>query len=197
MRTQGVFGALLLLGLPVGAQDAPKVELFGGYSFATFESGVGLQRHHLNGWNSSITGNVNRWFGVTADFSGQYGSMLGVSRNVHSFLFGPRFSYRGNDRVTPSAYALFGATRAHSDPPGTLPPQTETAFSMAFGAGLDVKASQSLAIRVAQVDYLPTRFEEAPACILIVPPPRSCAPRARTQDNFRFAAGVVFRFGRR
>ena len=37
--------------LPVMAQDIPKVEVFGGYSWAG---------GNFHGWNSSVTGNVTK-----------------------------------------------------------------------------------------------------------------------------------------
>ena len=96
-----VFVALL----PAMAQDVPKAEVFGGYSWSG---------GNFHGWNASATGNITKRFGIVADFSGHYGSDPGgpilVKQNAHSFLFGPRFSFRGK-RLTPFVYALFGATR--------------------------------------------------------------------------------------
>src|ERR1051325_6105372 len=98
---------VLFACLPVAAQDTPKVEVFGGYSWAG---------GNFHGWNTSVTGNLSKSFGLVADFSGHYGSELDgpifVDEDAHSFLFGPRFSHRGK-RLTPFAYALFGVTRFH------------------------------------------------------------------------------------
>lgn len=187
----------------VAAQEVPKAEVAAGYAFASFETGNGLKRLSLNGWNASVTGNANRWLGFTGEFSGHYGSQSSVGRQAYSFLFGPRFSYRENERVTPFVHFLFGATRAHRGAsPGVPPPapvipaQTETAFSMAFGGGLDVRATKAVAFRVVQADYLLTRFDEATGlvCIQSVIPPCPTT-QAGTQHNFRFSAGIVFRFG--
>jgi len=190
---------LALATFPVQAQDeAPKAEVFGGYSFAAFETGSGLDRLKLNGWNASVAGNFNRWFGVVADFSGQYGSQASVGRSAHSFLFGPRLSYRGNERVTPFAHALFGAARAQRDQAGPLPPRSETAFSLALGGGLDVKAGDRFSFRLAQADYLMTRMKEASGIVCVQSINTPCpVTRTGTQHNFRFSTGVVFRFGGR
>lgn len=195
-----VLGSMVWLGIPVAAQEVPKGEVFGGYSFASFGTGSGLDRLSLNGWNASVAGNVNRWLGFAGDFSGQYGSQASVNRKAHSFLFGSRFSYRGNERVTPFVHALFGVTRAHRDAfagfpiPGT-PAQNQTAFSMALGGGLDVRATNALALRVVQADYLLTRFAESSGvvCVQSIAPP-CISTRTGTQNNFRFSAGIVFRF---
>lgn len=127
-----------LLSLPVVAQDFPKAEVFGGYQFTHFEGDV-----NANGWNASLTGNVNRWFGVAADFSGAYKS----GQHVHTYMFGPVFSAR-SDKMTPFAHALFGGA---SD--GT------TAFAMAFGGGVDMKVTDRVAFRLIQGDWLVTRAE--------------------------------------
>ena len=142
---------------------------------------------NLNGWNASITGNVNHWFGVVADFSGHYGtpSILGVGleTQVHSFLFGPRFTYRHSERITPYVHALFGASHLRFNVPLIPMETTDTAFAMALGGGMDVKVREHVAIRLAQVDYFMTRF--SPFSIL------------ESQNNIRISTGLVFRLGSR
>ena len=97
-------------------ESTPKAEAFGGYSYFRASDPATI---NLHGWNGSITGNLNDWFGVVGDFSGHYGSpsIFGfgiplVDVNQHSFLFGPRISYRGNDTVTPFGHFLVGVSRA-------------------------------------------------------------------------------------
>lgn len=83
------------------AQDAPKAEIFAGYSYGNYElsagtapisisnsgisttmvSGAPSARMGLSGWNSSATVDINRWFGFTTDFSGYYsGSSVSVTQ---------------------------------------------------------------------------------------------------------------------
>lgn len=155
------FGSICLVFLtflPAMAQDVPKAEVFGGYSWAG---------GNFNGWNGSVTGNVNKRFGIVADFSGHYGSevegRLLVKEDAHSALFGPRLSFRGK-RMTPFIYALFGATRFHQSAvvAGQKLSDSDTGFSSAFGAGLDVKVNDRFAIRAFQLDYFrPNFFGEA------------------------------------
>jgi opacity protein-like surface antigen len=128
-----------LLSLPVVAQDFPKAEIFGGYQYTHFEGSV-----NANGWNASLTGNVNHWFGVAADFSGAYKA----GDHVHTYMFGPVFSAR-SDKVTPFAHALFGGASGG----GT------NAFAMAFGGGVDVKVAEKVAFRLIQGDWLLFRSE--------------------------------------
>jgi len=166
---------VLFACLPVAAQDTPKVEVFGGYSWAG---------GNFHGWNTSVTGNLSKSFGLVADFSGHYGSELDgpifVDEDAHSFLFGPRFSHRGK-RLTPFAYALFGVTRFHESATisGQRLSDADTGFSSALGGGLDVKVSKHVAIRAFQIDYFrPNFFGEA-------------------HNRGRLAFGIVFRFGRK
>lgn len=199
----GMLALTVWLALPAAAQEAPKVEWFAGYSFGSFETGAGLDRLSLHGWNTSLAGNVNGWLGAVADFSGSYGSPGGVQRKVHSFLFGPRLAYRGNGRATPFVHALFGATRARRDmfdlgiPPPAIPARAETAFSMALGGGLDLRATDAVAFRVAQLDALITRFEESTGIVCVQSIATPCpTTQTGTQHNLRFSAGIVLRFGR-
>ena len=140
------------------AQDVAKVEVFGGYSWAG---------GNFHGWNSSVTGNVTRRLGIVADFSGHYGDELEgsilVKEDAHSFLFGPRFTFR-RKKLGPFVYALFGATRFHQS--ATVSGQkfsaSDTGFSSAFGGGLDIKVNDRIAIRSFQIDYFrPNFFGEA------------------------------------
>jgi opacity protein-like surface antigen len=161
-------------------ESTPKAEVFGGYSYFRATDPTTI---HLNGWNGSITGNLTDWFGVVGDFSGHYGSpsIFGigipfVDVQQHSFLFGPRLSYRGNDKVTPFGHFLIGVSRANAGAFGLS--LSDTALAAAAGGGLDINLNDTVAIRAVQADYLMTRFQD------------------ERQDNLRLSFGIVFRFGR-
>ena len=131
--------AMVVLGMPVAAQqEFPRSEIFGGYQFSHLDPSL-----NANGWNAAANGNVNRWFGVTADFSGAYKN----GGHLYTYMFGPTFSAR-TERVTPFAHALFGGATAGGAGGGA------NAFAMAFGGGLDVKAGNHLALRLVQADWL-------------------------------------------
>jgi hypothetical protein len=157
------------------AQDVPKAEVFGGYSWSG---------GNFHGWNGSVTGNINKRFGIVADFSGHYGSDSGgpilVKQNAHSFLFGPRFSFRGK-RLTPFVYSLFGATRFAESAviSGQRVSAVSTGFSMAIGGGLDVKVNDRIAIRAFQLDYFRPIVNDEP------------------NNRGRLAFGVVLRLGKK
>jgi outer membrane protein with beta-barrel domain len=174
-KTFWVICVILIVGLPAAAQDTPKVEVFGGYSWAG---------GNFHGWNTSVTGNVSKSFGLVADISGHYGSEVDgpflINQDAHSFHFGPRFAHRGT-RCTPFVYALFGVTRFHERATisGQRFSESDTGFSSVLGGGLDVRVSDRLAIRAFQLDYFrPNFFGEA-------------------HNRGRLAFGVVLRFGKK
>lgn len=178
------FIAALLLALPLiaQAQDAPRVEIFGGYSYlrADDENG-GIDLH---GWNASTAVNINKWAGIVADFSGHYGeASVGFTNkadlSAYLFLVGPRFSYRKHKVLTPFGHVLLGAARIHSSvltPSGKLK-SDDAAFALAVGGGLDATVHPNLAIRLFQTDYVLTRFSD------------------ESQHNFRISTGLVLRLG--
>jgi len=163
---------IVMLALPVSlmAQDYSKAEVFGGYSYQHVEGGI-----NLNGWNAAVAGNVNPWLGFVADFGGYYGNF-----HDHTFLFGPQFSYRGNEHFTPFFHTLFGVGR-ESD--GLIAGQSDTAFAMAIGGGVDYNVSKQLAFRVIQADYLMTKFSGA-----------LTGSNPNTQNDVRLSFGIVARF---
>jgi opacity protein-like surface antigen len=191
-----VLSLLIILSAAASAlaQESNKVEVFGGYSYLRSDLGLGADRD-LRGWNASITYNLNKVLGVKADFSGHStdgaitfepftdGSAK-IDTSNFTFLFGPQFSYRKNDKVVPFAHVLLGGSRRKqfSDPidvPG-FPvfniDSTNTAFTAAFGGGLDIKLTNRLAFRLFQADYLLSRFN------------------GWTQNNLRVGTGLVVKF---
>ena len=177
--------AALALALPIiaQAQDSPRTEIFGGYSYLRLDNDLNDDRD-LNGWNASVNQNIIKWLGFKADFSGHYGNSLvllgtGADLNTHLFLFGPQFSLRKFDRFQPFGHVLFGVVRADvSSFVSGGPSFDDTAFAMAVGGGLDVKVLDKLSVRLFQADYILTRFADD------------------NQSNFRASAGVVLRLGK-
>ena len=153
------------------AADDPKVEIFGGYQYTRIGGDGGL---NANGWNGAITGNINDWFGVEADFSGAYKDIGGVDLSAHTYTFGPVFSVT-RERVKPFAHALFGGFRASAGFAGTG--ESINGLAMMFGGGVDVKASDHISIRAVQADWIIWR-----------------AVGITEEKTGRISAGLVFRF---
>ena len=147
----------------------------GGWKLWAHSDTTEYQNHGLQG---SITGNLNRFVGIEMELGGgtNYPKNPPAYGNRYTFLFGPRFMYRGNPRLNPFAHVLLGGTHGRQVAP-FFHTTGRTALTAALGGGLDVKVVRFLWIRVIQVDYLRESFAGDP------------------QDNLRLSYGVVFRFG--
>jgi|SRR5579884_233974 len=165
------------------AQDFPKAEIFGGYSYGSIQ--VLSNHRNVNGWNGAVTVNINRWFGLTSDFSGLYGGSATEStvfnippapitvttremNNLHTFMFGPQFSFN-KGKLHPFTRFLLGAARTgetfqltESGCVGGLGglclavgPSSGAATNVSFavGGGIDYQIKKNIAWRV-QADYL-------------------------------------------
>jgi len=135
------FCLAVLLVCAVGAQAAPKAEVFGGYQFTRTEGGT-----NWSGWNGAVTGNIAPLLGVTADFSQVYNS------GVHytTYTFGPEI-HAHLPIVKPFAHALFGGAKLSAGGAST------SGFAMYVGGGVDA-GHGLIAWRVVQFDWLYDRF---------------------------------------
>ena len=218
---------IVLTGCLAFAQDSvPKVEVFGGYSFMRTGTGglsdttLNIELHqnpgtlttgrNFNGWNAEAQYNFDRWIGLVADFTGEYGTPFtartkGVSglptMTEYSFLAGPVVSYRTKARITPYGHALFGWDRARlgaSTITGTANPTTSftstyTSFAIVFGGGVDYKVSRHLALRLGQLDYFRTTLDLNSLYGGAFGPGRFQGIPTR-ENNLRFATGIVVQF---
>lgn len=203
-----VLALFAVAALPVLAQDYPKFELGGDYSYVrantTYKDQAvsppvsSSQSANLQGGKGEIAYNFNRVVGMVADFGGYDVTGLpkgtGAAATLFTYMFGPRLTYRGNDRFQPFGEFLVGgshisASATSSGLPGTIPVYFGTSsnsFALALGGGFDVKVAQHVAIRLFEGDWFMTRFNST----------INSAGKltAGTQNNFRLAAGVQFRF---
>jgi hypothetical protein len=214
-----VMSALVLIACSVTAfaQSTPKAEIFGGLSYANYDllsitrassSGSSSSttttsslsttnssaRLGLLGWNGSATVDINRGFGFTTDFSGNYSNsstsitqtyavacgtncaetetieIIASQPRIHSFLFGPQFSY-SSGKLRPFAHYLIGGSRRSITQQEVITLTSSTGaiilpasslllssssgnlFAMAFGGGVDYPIRKKLAWRFA-ADYL-------------------------------------------
>ncbi len=149
---------LALTALPAVAQ---KADLFGGYQLTHFDGGP-----NSSGWNAALTGNFGRILGITGDFSGVYHS----GAHFHTYTFGPEVHVR-EEGVKLFAHALFGGGAASA---GSF---SNNGFVTFFGGGADFKVQSYLSVRVAQLDWMVTRFNGV-----------------TDRENFRYSAGAVLHF---
>ena len=143
------------------------------------------KRIPYNGFSTEVVANVHRNIGLVANFSATFantefvdglsGRRFNARVSRYLLLGGPRFNWRNSSPLIPYAHALFGVARYRADfrnDDFTCPDTSETAFAMALGGGLDIRAGNHVDIRAAQVDYLPVFFSN------------------KREDGLRFSAGV-------
>ncbi|SNT38923.1 Outer membrane protein OmpA [Granulicella rosea] len=182
----------------------PRTELFLGYSYlrAAPTYATGNRLVSLNGGSASLAYNYTRYFGLVTDFGGFADNQVDLTGpgvktpgivnsrgDAFTFLFGPRFSYRGqHDRVVPFVQALAGGVHASevtltgcAAACTVLPAQSS--FAMTAGGGLDLKLQKHLALRLFQAEYLMTRLADTGTGV------------SRMQNDMRLSTGLVFRFG--
>lgn len=145
-------GALLLIGTSSWAQDIPKAEVFGGFSLLHV-SDDDFKETPL-GWQSEVTANITKMFGITGDVGGEYKTVDGTKIKIHSFLGGPQITHR-LDKASVFAHAIYGLT--HIGLSQGSQSDSQNNFTMGYGGGIDVKASNKVSIRVIQFDWLPTK----------------------------------------
>jgi len=175
MRKAVLLIALLgLFPLLAAAQETPRAEVFGGYQYTRINAGgTGV---NFNGWDASVTGNINKDFGVTADFSGDYKSQNGASVKIYSYTFGPVVNLNHQGTFNPFVHALFGGAHASASLTGVGSGSTN-GFTMAMGGGADAKLAPRFAVRLFQADWVYYRFQGV-----------------GESKNFRISSGLVFRF---
>jgi opacity protein-like surface antigen len=152
-------------------------------------AGATTSKWFKNGFDASFTYNLNRYVGIEAAFQHNSNDMMKFAGVVEqypgdpvgndynaflvvedlSFMVGPKFAYRKNEKITPFAHVLFGINRIAVDQSLTINGQdfthefaTETGigrfsdvgFGFIAGGGIDVNVCKRIAIRPIQFDYL-------------------------------------------
>jgi hypothetical protein len=199
MKKLAVLIAVLLMGSFAFAQDSPKAEITGYYSYFRFnpENSGTFNSHSLNGGGAELSFFFSKMIGIKAEFGGYQSSSItytnGISSatasaNLFTYNIGPVVKFR-SEKFEPFAEALFGG--AHSSFYGNLCRQLATcvvnnpsnnAFDFVLGGGIDIPLTHSIALRPAQVDYVLTRFGNG------------FTAGNQNQSNFRYQAGIQVRF---
>ncbi|HKX27594.1 MAG TPA: hypothetical protein VJ302_07875 [Blastocatellia bacterium] len=198
---------LMVVSLTASAQDYPKVEIFGGYSYLRTDStttdltstgipGTAFQDSaNLNGFSLSVTGNLHRRIGIAADFGGYFGTInnrfssqtlslaFPADTSNYSLLFGPQFSWRSKESKNTFYLRPMMVGFVHGKQTATVlgvtDSDTQNVFAASIGAGFDRKVAKKISIRILQADALLTRFDQGTG--------------GRNQVNVRLSTGIVFR----
>ncbi len=174
--------AAMVLALGVAAPmaraqdaDVPKWDVFAGYAW--MEPGGRIAGTAIDempkGWGATATYNVDKWWGISLDFGGNYGD----NADVGTIMAGPRFSFRSDNKITPYGHALFGLHRL--SPIGLGP---DSGVGIAVGGGLDFKINKRFDWKILEADYVWAHHNFAP-----IDRPNLAGARLRT--------GIVMKFG--
>ncbi|MEO6801665.1 MAG: OmpA family protein [Granulicella sp.] len=194
-----VLAILCCIGVLAGAQEvpAPKVEIFGGYSYlypnatvnGVLPGGVLPISSCLcaipRGAGIAATYNFSRWFGVTGDVSGHWGPGKSTPINevgkstFYNFSVGPKFTLHTH-RFSPFGEVLVGG---HWLKPELFSSDTHVGFLA--GGGLDLRVSKHIAVRIVQADYVFSNHQFGP----------SATVPATDIRGVRLQSGIVFMFG--
>ena len=209
IRTALVLGVTLLFGTAAFAQDYHKIEVTADYSYvhANPQNNNIIPTFSLNGGGGSAAFYFSKLIGIEAEFEG-YGSYthnftippafctgtctVSAQGNLFTYNVGPIVKFR-TSHFEPFVEALFGG--AHSNFYGNLykncglvgcavatKSPSNNAFDFLIGGGIDIPVGERISIRPAQFEYLLTRFGN------------DFTKGNNNQSNFRYQAGVQFRF---
>ena len=212
LKVIAISAVVALFAAGVLAQEVPKVEVWLDYSYMRFnpQNSNIVSSFSLNGGGGGFAVYFTKLIGIQADFQG-YGSETrnfslagtspfcnngglpcagNVQANLFTYNVGPIVKFR-TEHFEPFAEALFGG--AHSNVYGNLVREcpacvfsrapSNNAFDFLIGGGIDIPLTRRVTLRPAQFDYVLTRFGN------------NLTHGNNNQSNFRYQAGLVFRFG--
>ena len=201
----------ILLAASAFAQEE-KWDISADYSYLRFNPTItGVNTRSFNGGGGAIQFNFSKLLGIKADLQG-YGSTSWTKTvtapivtprgtipagsftsqgNQFTWMFGPVIRVPAH-KVTLFGEVLFGGSntnaygsleKAINNAGGTLQLSgTQHPFTMAVGGGFDVNISKVIALRLAEVDYVLTRYTNP-------------LTSTNNQNNFRYVGGIIFKFG--
>jgi hypothetical protein len=214
----------LIASLPAVAQERPRFQVFGGYSYLNTPKDFSCNEYlHIasdtggasqNGWNASFAVKLfksldfvadtssNFQYGIrTVKFTGSNQNQISTTSTTHTFLFGPQVRFPGGKKLHPFGRTLFGISKQDRDL--TVDSSdwtwggnfTDTGFAFAVGGGLDWQCSKKISIRLLQADYIRAKKDFTYDWYLFYG--NNSITNDRIANNFRIAAGLVFNIGRR
>jgi PDZ domain-containing protein len=177
---------LFLVGVS-SAQSLPAIDVFGGYSYLSFNMPASAdtisQQLGMQGWQVSASVAVFRHIAVEANFSdhklSDCGGTTGLNCSSFAYLFGPRYNLGDrNKKLNGYLHALIGEDNATLPLSAIATSDTSTAF--AGGGGVQYWVSRRIGVQGGG-DYFYTHHLNVDG--------------VTGQSNFMASAGVVFRFG--
>jgi outer membrane immunogenic protein len=192
-----LFRAAILLGFfmsfigvsarPASAQVA-RMEVGGEYSFVNTNAPPGgCGCFSMNGGTGWFAYNLSPNLAVIGEIGGEYAPNIdhtSADLSLTSFLGGARYSRRWFKEMAPFGQLLLGGAHASGalTPPSSGQSSSANAFAMVAGGGMDLEMSRHWKVRLIEVDYFLTRFDNG---------------SNDHQNNLRVSLGVAYRFGGR
>lgn len=158
------------------AQDAPRLEFTGNYSYLRFDSfDLGFKNDTgMNGGNVGVAYNITTRFAAIAEVGGNWGSPF----KFYDGMGGGRYTYRRGNMAL-FGQGLFGRAKSRiSLPTSVVGSETNSDYAFGGGGGVSYDLTPHFAIRAIQVDYLHSNLF------------------ATSVNSFRFSAGVTYHIGR-
>lgn len=215
-----VFACLLLFAIHMAAQDVPKAEIYGGYTYTRFNASSPVNAFSANGGQGSFQYNFNHLIGLVGELGGSHNGSLTVdgSPTLHpdqtgfTYLFGPRFFINKGGVVSPF-FEFFGGgvhnsrsfSIANSLLPSPLPPirgvtETPGATSTKFASTQNAAAmllGGGIDIRLNHlIGFRPIELDYMPTNFSpFNVPGLGHVNSTNWQQNLRYSAGLIFRLG--
>jgi len=182
-----LLGVLLISGTILSAEEVqvPKYEVGLNYSWLHVNAANYDFQRTGNGGSGYFAYNLNKTLGLVADFGG-YANTRKDNR-LMTYMFGPRFNWR-HEKWNPYVQFLFGGGYGWAGESANN--RTQNKFTTAAGGGLDYNLTRHISLKPIQVEYVATQFDS-----------EQIGGNLKTfgshQNNIRYSAGVVFKFGER
>ncbi len=184
-------GLFLAVPFVVAAQDNPKFEVFGGYTYTrAYNTDSISSTSNSNGGVGDVAFYPLKWIGLVGQVGYSHtsgftntgtGTSFTAPTNALSYFGGPRIRF-STGRITPYVQTLFGAIHRSnleiSESEGIEIASPETSFAYSFGGGVDFKLVRHISVRLIQASYLRSTFS-----------PTGGPPG--TQNDFNLQTGIV------
>lgn len=167
----------------------PRFEFAGMFDYINFNPGGGFSSFNNYGGTGSFTWNATSWFGVNEEIGAmEYhrqialagGGFSSASGTLSTFMVGPRVNFRKFDYFVPYIEFMMGAAHANSSMTGN---NSQNAFALVAGGGVDVVLTKHIVWRFAEIDYLGTSFYG------------DALNAGGHENSLRLGTGLVYRFG--
>ncbi len=165
-------------------QDTDSGEIAGTYSWVRANAGPGqCGCFGMNGGGVSGSWNIRKDWSIVADFGAEHNGSappLGNSLTLTSYLVGGRYKFsqpwlKGEHKPQPFGELLIGVAHASGAEAGVSNGWTQ--FASHLGGGVDVPLNTHFAVRVVQIDYYLTTFNNG---------------TNNHQNNLLVGAGIVY-----